>query len=213
VAILQPRRLAAAKGGFMLRPIQTLASVATMLAVALGPAAAQIPAAPAAAGTANVTVMTNTSKGYQIGYPSGWQAVNAESVDYAFLPADNSALCMANAGPVPDLANVSEDELKAALSVPLGETFWDGNYFEGMANKKYLDIGANPNHPGGWPVQTVVAQGDLDLEGQALPAVFSGLMTFKSGSGFQVMCFTASASYGQAKPAFDAILASFKVIK
>jgi hypothetical protein len=193
--------------------MHALASAAAVLALAMGAAVAQMPSPAAPAAAANVTVMTNTSKGYQIGYPQGWQAVNADSVDYAFLPADNSALCMANAGPVPDLANVSEDELKAALSVPLGETFWDGNYFEGMANKKYLDIGANPNHPGGWPVQTVVAQGDLDLEGQALPAVFSGLMTFKSGSGFQVMCFTATASYEQAKPAFDAILASFKVIK
>ncbi len=189
-----------------------LASVAVAHFLMAGEAPAQMPAT-AAPGAVKTTLVTNTAKGYQIGYPEGWQAVNAEAVDYAFLPADHSALCMASAGPVPDLANVSEDELKTALSTPLGESFWDGNYFEGMANKKYLDIAANPAHPGGWPVQTVVAQGDLDLEGEALPAMFSGLMTFKSGSGFQVMCFTATASYEQAKPAFDAIFATFKIIK
>ena len=66
---------------------------------------------------------------------------------------------------------------------------------------------------GGWPVQTVVAQADLDLEGKPLPATFAGLMTFKSAMAYQVMCFSPSVLYEQSKGNFAAIMDTFHITK
>ena len=201
----------------MLNMKQVLASVAVAAMLATGVAVAQMPklgGGPAApTGDVQVQVLTNTAKGYQIGYPSGWQVVSGDGIDYAFIAPDNSAMCMANSGAVPDLASVPEDQLKAAMSQDLGEKFWDNSFFEGMANKKYLHTGANPNHPGGWPVQEVEAQGDLDLDGKPLPATFAGIMTFKAATAYQIMCFAPTALYEQSKPSFSTVLNSFRSTK
>jgi hypothetical protein len=200
----------------MLKAKFVLGSAAAVLLLAAGPSRAQMPnlsGPPAATGDVQVSVLTNTEKGYQIGSPAGWKVVNGEGLDYALISPDNTAMCMASSGAVPDIAAIPEAEVRAAMSSPLGEEFWNNSFFGDMANKKYVHVGADANHPGGWPVQTVEATADLNLEGKTVPTTFAGLMTFKSAMAFQVMCFSASADFEAAKPSFNAVLQSFHIIK
>ena len=197
---------------------QKLAAAVAAAALAVGAAFAQMPnlGGPLnkpAAGDVQLQMIVNSAKGYTIGYPAGWTVINDPSVDYGFLAPDQSAFCMANSAVVPELASVSNADLQQALSVPLGEQFWDSNFFSDLPNKKYLHVGANPNHPGGWPVQTVEATADITVSGQQMPATFAGIMTFKSSTVYQIMCFSPTPAYPNAKGSVNAILNSFKVTK
>ncbi len=193
-----------------------LSSVAAAAVLAVGVAYAEMPslAGPKApAGAVDVQMMVKTETGYMVGSPAGWTVITPDGLDFVFLAADGSAFCLSNSAVVPDLAGISNGDLQTALSSPLGPDFWDSNFFEGMANKAYLHIGADANHPGGWPVQTVEATADVDIDGRTIPATIAGIMTFKSGTVYQVMCIAPTAGYQASKPSFSAVLQSFKVTK
>jgi hypothetical protein len=167
------------------------------------------PAAPTSA--VEVQTVVNGAKGYKIGYPVGWTVFNDEGLDYGLLSADGNIMCLVNSNAV-DL-QFTNAEAKAAMSQPLGEQFWTSNFFDGLANVKYIQTGADPNHPGGWPVQTVEATADITVDGQSIPATFGGITTFKTGAIFQAICFTPTQNYGAAKPFINAVLQSFKITK
>lgn len=193
-----------------------LGSVAAAALLAVGVANADMPslAGPKApAGAVSVQMMVKTETGYMLGSPEGWTVITPDGLDYVFLAPDGSAFCLSNSAVVPDLAGISNNDLQAALSTPLGPEFWDSNFFEGMPNKTYLHIGADAAHPGGWPVQTVEATADVTIDGRTIPATIAGIMTFKSSTVYQVMCIAPTAGYQTSKPAFSAVLQSFKVTK
>ncbi|MFT3808292.1 MAG: hypothetical protein QM698_00055 [Micropepsaceae bacterium] len=197
-----------------------LASGLAAAALAAGLAAAQglpglaPPASPAAPANVQVEILNNASKGFQIGYPAGWQVIaGANEVDYGFLSPDQNAMCVVVSLAVPDLAGVPEDQLRAAMSVPQGEEFWNQNFFNQFQNVKYQHVGANTKHPGGWPLQTVQASGDISENGKTLGLTFAGIFTAKSGSLFRTMCYTPTALFEQNKAQFFAVFESFKITK
>jgi hypothetical protein len=193
-----------------------VAVMAAGLAAAQGiPGVAQ-PAAPTAGTPVQVTVevVTNAAKGYQIGYPTGWSVVaGSDNVDYAFLSPDENAICIAYSFPQPDLASVPEETLRQAMSKPQGEEFWTQDFFSQIQNVKYLHTGAVTNHPSGWPLQTVIATGDIEIGGSPLNVTFAGIWTVKSATIYRVMCYTPSQLYDANKAQFFAVFDSFKITK
>jgi hypothetical protein len=192
----------------------SVAAAAVLAAgIAYGEGMPSLAGPKAPAGSVSVQMVVQTKTGYMVGSPEGWTVITPDGLDYVFLAPDGSAFCLSNSADVPDLAGIANSDLQAALSAPLGPEFWDSNFFDGMANKKYLHVGADANHPGGWPVQTVEATADVDIDGRSIPATLAGIMTFKSGSVYQVMCIASTVGYDAAKPSFNAVLQSFKVTK
>lgn len=199
-----------------LKTVLGAAAMALVMAAGVATAEGGLPslAGPKApAGAVNVQMLVKTETGYMLGSPEGWTVITPDGLDYVFLAQDGSSFCLSNSAVVADLAGISNGDLQTALSAPLGEQFWDSNFFEGMANKKYLHIGADTRHPGGWPVQTVEAQADVDIDGRTIPATIAGIMSFKSSTVYQVMCIAPTAGYDAAKPAFNAVLQSFKITR
>jgi hypothetical protein len=178
----------------------------------LAPPAA--PVAPSAPADIQVQILNNAGKGFQIGYPSDWKVIaGSEEVDYGLMSPDENAMCVVVSIAVPDLANVPADQLRQAMAVPQGEEFWNSNYFSQFKNVKYLHAGADANHPGGWPVQTVIATADIENGGQALNLVFAGIFTAKSGTIYRTMCYTPTAMIEKYQAQFFAVFQSFKVTK
>jgi len=194
-----------------------LVTAAAAALLTAGVAMAEMPklgGAPAApTGDISVSVLANTAKGYALGYPAGWQVVSSADVDYLFIKPDATALCAAFSGDIPDIAGIPEADLRAMLSVPLGEEFWDNVLFSSLPNKKYEHVGADPNHPGGWPIQTAIAAGDFAFEAGPVPSKVAAIMTFKAGKGYQVFCAGKSQAYEALKPELAAIFNSFKILK
>ena len=113
---------------------------------------------------------------------------------------------------IPELPVCRGQIVFTMLSVPLGEEFWDNVLFSSLPNKKYEHVGADPNHPGGWPVQTAIAAGDFAFEAGPVPAKIAAIMTFKAGKGYQVFCAGKSQAYEALKPELAAIFNSFKIL-
>ena len=197
----------------MLKMNRALALVATAAALAGGAAiAADIPglggpAAPAAGGTVELTVVKNGEDGYQIGYPTGWGIVTGGDSDYTFGPTDGSlkGFCFANGTPNPNLP--SNDELKPIISTPMGEENWKSFMYEGL-DVKFVSTGVNVNHPGGWPVQTSVVETDIGE-----PVTIGAIVTLKSKTNYAVACLFARADFPKVEPTLGAIFDSFKVFK
>lgn len=194
-----------------------VAVIAAGLAAAQGiPGLAQPSPAPAAGAPVQVPVemLNNAAKGYQIGYPSGWQVIaGSDEVDYGFLSPDQNAFCVAVSVAVPDLEKVPEDQLRQAMASPQGEQFWTQNYFGQFQKVKFLHTGAVANPPGGWPLQTVIAQADIENNGASLNFTFAAIFTAKSGSIYRVVCYTPSQMYDATKAQFFAVFDSFKITK
>lgn len=190
------------------------AALAAGLAVAQGVPGLGQPAQPTAPQPIQVEMLNNANKGYQIGYPTGWQVIaGADEIDYGFLSPDQNAFCVSASFAIPDLASVSNDQLRQALAVPQGEEFWRNMFFGQFPNVNYLHVGADANPPGGWPVQTVIARVQAEAEGQKIDATFAGILTFKSGSLFRVMCYATTEGFDQYKGPFFAVFSSFKITK
>jgi len=201
---------------FKTRLVSGLAAAALSagLAAAQGLPGLAAPASPAAPANVQVEILSNAAKGFQIGYPAGWQVIaGANEVDYGFLSPTQDAMCVVVSVAIPDLAGVPEDQLRAAMSVPQGEEFWNQNFFSQLQNVKYQHVGANTKHPGGWPLQTVQASGDVNEQGQMLNLTFAGILTVKSGMLFRTMCYTPTALFDQNKAQFFAVFESFKITK
>ncbi len=168
----------------------------------------------AAPSEVHISVLTNTAKGYEIGYPNDWKVVtDADGVDYLFLKTDASAMCGTFSGDMPELAKVTNEQIKAELSTPLGETFWDNVLYGELPNKKYEHTGVDVNHPGGWPVQTALASGDFAFEAGPVPAKIAAIMTFKNAKGYQVMCAVKSQHFDKTKTEIEGVFASFRLLK
>lgn len=196
-----------------------LASGLAAAALAVGLASAQglpglaqpKPAAPAAV---EVQMLNNTAKGFQIGYPTGWQVVTgSDEVDYGFMSPDENAFCVVVSAAIPDIANVPDDQLRAAMSAPQGEQFWNNVYFSQFKNVKYVHVGADTDAAGGWPLQTVVATADIDNNGAPLNVAFAGILTLKGGMMFRTICYTPSSAFEQTVAQFFAVFESFKITK
>lgn len=207
----------------MSKSTSMLASGLAVAVIAAGIAAAQgipglaQPTPPPATGAPvqiNVEMLNNAAKGYQIGYPAGWQVIaGSDAVDYAFLSPDQNAVCIVVSIVSPDLANVSNEVLKQAMSVPQGEEFWTQNFFNQVQNVKYQHVGATTQAPGGWPLQTVIATADIASEGATTNFAFAGIFTVKSSTIFRSICYVPTTMYEQTKPLFFAVFDSFKITK
>lgn len=170
--------------------------------------------APAPAGTVQVQILNNPTKGFQIGYPVGWEVVaGSAEVDYGFMSPDQLSFCVVVSADIPEIAGTPDDQVRAAMSAPQGEQFWKNVYFSQFQNVNFLHTGAVANHPGGWPLQTVVATADVELGGSPVNLIFAGILTLKSGTMFRTICYTPTANFEQSKAQFFAVFESFKITK
>lgn len=191
------------------------ASTAVVATLAVGIAAAQMPSlsgSQTAPGDIQVQLVTNGQDGFQIGVPLGWEFASSDQPDYVMADPAGKAFCAVNSVPEPGL-NVSNDQLRQALSQPLGEEFWTNNVFSELVNRKYISSGADANHPGGWPVQTVVVQSDESNGAQTLAVTRAAIATLKSQQSYLVLCLSESKDFEAQKPYFNAVFQSFKVTK
>ena len=199
----------------MLNFTSRLASGLAAAALAVGLASAQgIPGLgqpqPSAPANVQVQILNNPTKGFQIGYPAGWQVVaGSNEVDYGFMSPDQTAFCVVVSATIPEIAGATDEQLRAAMSAPQGEEFWKNVFFSQFQNVKFLHAGANTNHPGGWPLQTVIASADVDN----VNYTFAGILTLKGGTMFRTICYTPSTGFDQAKAQFFAVFESFKITK
>jgi hypothetical protein len=192
------------------------AALTAGLAAAQGlPSVAQPPAPPAAETQIQVDMLNNTAKGYQIGSPAGWQVIaGSAELDYGFLAPDQDTMCLSWSFAIEGLADVSDEQLRQAMSIPQGEQFWKEDFFSQFQDVKFLHTGAVTNHPGGWPLQTVIATASISENGSpAVNYTFAGIFTAKKGSIYRVICFAKTSAYEQAKGNFFAVFDSFKITK
>jgi hypothetical protein len=202
----------------MLKFKHCVAAAAAAVFLVAGVATAQIPklggGTPApASDEMNVSMVRNATNAYEIGYPTDWKVLNADGVDYVFLSPDNSSFCMVISGPAPDLASVPEDQLRIALSQSFGEQFWTDVFFKDVPNTQYVKTSSMPDHPGGWPVQFVVANGLPVVDGKAMQATFAGIMTFKQATVYMVMCIAPTAKVPEVKAGIGAVVATFRITR
>jgi len=203
----------------MLNFTSRLASGLAAAALAVGLASAQgipglAPPQPSAPASVQVQILNSPAKGFQIGYPTGWQVITgSDEVDYGFMSPDQSAFCVVVSATIPEIAGATDEQLRGAMSVPQGEEFWSNVFFSQFQNVKFLHSGANTGHPGGWPLQTVIATADVDNGGSPLNYTFAGILTLKGGMMYRTMCYTPSTGFDQAKAQFFAVFESFKITK
>lgn len=176
-----------------------------------GPQPSPQPAPPA---SVQVQILNNPAKGFQIGYPAGWEVITGSNeVDYGFMSPDQLSLCVVVSVDIPELASAPEEQLRTAMSSPQGEQFWNNVYFVQFQNVRFHHVGAATNHPGGWPLQTVIASADVDLSGSTINLTFAGILTLKSGMMFRTICYTPTANFEQSKAQFFAVFESFRITK
>ena len=180
--------------------------------------AAAVVAATAWAGVApaddlKAYVVTNRTFGYEVAYPADWQVATPEGLDFLFLSPDQGTFCMTQGAAVPDMAGVPDADIKTAMSQNLGEQFWNNMFFSDIAGTKYLKTDSLADHPGGWPVQFVVAQGSPDMGNGPQDMIFAGIATFKAATGYLVMCVSHPSVFEANSGGVSVILGTFKINK